>query len=63
LRVYVTAAPVDGEANKAVIAVVAKLLKVPKSRVSIKRGESSRDKLLVIEGLGAEELARRLLGA
>ena len=42
------------------IRLVAKALGVPKSRFSIKRGGSSRDKLLWIEGLGPKELASRL---
>jgi uncharacterized protein (TIGR00251 family) len=61
LRVYVTAAPVEGEANKAVTALVAKALKVPKSQVVIVRGEASRDKVLRVP-LGREELESRLRG-
>lgn len=50
LRVHVTTVPEDGKANKAVIALVAKALGVPKSRVAIVRGETGRDKLLRIAG-------------
>ncbi len=60
LRVYVCSAPVDGGANKAVIRLVAKALKVPKSTVSIKRGESARDKVLLVSTLSSAELAERL---
>ena len=60
LRVYTTSAPADGEANAAVVKLVAKALKVPKSRISIKRGRASRDKLLTIGGLDPKELSRRL---
>jgi uncharacterized protein YggU (UPF0235/DUF167 family) len=59
LKVYVCAAPVDGEANAAVVALVAKSLGVAKSSVAIVRGESSRDKLLRVD-LPAAELAARL---
>jgi uncharacterized protein YggU (UPF0235/DUF167 family) len=59
LKVYVCAAPVDGEANAAVLALVAKSLGVAKSSVSIVRGESSRDKVLRVD-LPAAELAARL---
>ena len=60
LKVYTTAPPTDGQANNAVIKLVSKALGVPKSRINIKRGGSSRDKLLWIEGLGPKELASRL---
>lgn len=51
LKVYVTAAPESGKANDAVIALLSKALKVPKSRMSIVRGQKSRDKLIRIEGI------------
>lgn len=60
LRVHTTSVPADGQANESVVRLVAKALKVPKSRITIKRGRSSRDKLLCIEGLASEELQRRL---
>lgn len=47
-RVYVTAAPDKGKANKAVIALLAKELGVAKSTLTIVRGETSRDKLVEI---------------
>ncbi len=48
LRIYVTTAPEDGKANKAVIALLAKALGLPKSRIVIVRGDTGRDKLLRI---------------
>ena len=60
LKVHTTAAPVDGQANKSVIGAVAKVLKVPKSTITIIRGESSRDKVLRFETLSPEELTQRL---
>ena len=51
LKVYVTAAPESGKANDAVIGLLSKTLKVPKSRMSIVRGQKSRDKLIRIEGM------------
>ena len=51
LKVYVTAAPESGKANDAVVALLSKALKVPKSRMSIVRGQKSRDKLIRIEGI------------
>jgi uncharacterized protein len=62
LLVRVTAPPVDGKANQAVRRLVAKRLGVPAGRVSIVRGESSRDKLIEVDGIDDDEL-RRALGA
>ena len=50
LAVRLTAPPVDGEANKALIAFLAKALKVPKADIRIASGTTARLKLLEIEG-------------
>ena len=60
MLVRVTAPPVDGAANAAVCKLVAKELGVPKSSVSIARGETSRDKVLTVVGLNQEEVDARL---
>ena len=49
LRVRVTAAPEGGEANRAVIALLADALGVAPSRIALVRGAASRDKLFRIE--------------
>jgi uncharacterized protein len=53
LRVWVTAAPTDGAANKAVIKLLAKVLGVPRGAVAVVAGATSRHKQLRIEGLDA----------
>jgi hypothetical protein len=58
--VRVRAPAAEGQANRAVIAVVAEALDVPKSAVSIARGQRGRDKVLQIAGLSASELQTRL---
>lgn len=60
IKVWVTASPTDGQANEAVCQTVAKVLKVPPSSVSVKRGHTAREKVLAIEGLSSEELEQRL---
>ena len=50
LQVRVTAPPVDGKANEALRKLIAKRAGVPKSQVTIVRGERSRRKLIAIEG-------------
>lgn len=47
-RVWVSAPPEDGKANAAVCRLVAKALGLPKSAVSVARGDTSREKLLRI---------------
>jgi len=60
LRVRVTAPPVEGKANAALEAVVAKALDVPKSRVAVVSGARGRDKTLAIEGLTQADVDARL---
>ena len=60
LKVALTAPPVDGKANAACIEFFAKLLKVPRSSVSIASGATSRNKVVRVVGLSAEEVRKRL---
>ena len=53
LKVAVTAPPVDGEANAAVIELLAKALGVPRRQVEVIAGASSRRKTVRIEGADA----------
>ena len=48
VRVHVTAPPDKGKANKAVIALVARSLDIPKSAVELLRGDTAREKLLKV---------------
>jgi uncharacterized protein len=48
-KVFLTDPPVEGQANKALIEVLAGYLGVRKSRVRIIRGEKSRDKVVEVE--------------
>ena len=52
-KVAVTAPPVDGEANAAVIELIAKSLGIPRSAVTVIAGLSSRRKTLSIDHPGA----------
>jgi len=60
LKVYLTAPPVDGAANEALISLLAKRLAVPRRAINIVRGATSRQKTLEIAGL-SEEMLERLL--
>jgi uncharacterized protein len=60
LRARVTAPPVGGAANMALTKLVAKALGVPKSRVTIVRGQTARDKLVRVEGISPDDAHKRL---
>ena len=60
LRVIVAAAPVDGQANAALCKLIAKRAGVARGRVSVVRGERSRDKVVRVEGLGRAEVRAAL---
>jgi uncharacterized protein len=61
LTVKVSAPPVEGSANKALIALLAQKLRVPKSRIEVVSGERSRQKRLRVLGLSLQEV-EALLG-
>ena len=50
LKVSVTAIPEGGKANAALIKLLAKSWRLPKSAISIKSGASARTKTLLVEG-------------
>jgi hypothetical protein len=60
LRVRVTAPPVEGRANEALLRFLARALDVPTSRVRLVRGQTQRNKVVAVEGLSAEEVRARL---
>ena len=62
LKLAITAPPVDGKANKAVIAFLAKLFGVAKSSVSIKSGQQSRHKRCVVQGVSLSQASHIVHG-
>jgi hypothetical protein len=60
LKLALTAPPVDGRANEACIEFFANLLDLPRSSVTIASGETSRNKVIRVAGLSADEVQRRL---
>lgn len=61
LKVQLAAPPVDGEANAALIELLAKLLGVPKRQVTLISGDASRRKRLRVDGVALAEATVRLL--
>jgi uncharacterized protein (TIGR00251 family) len=60
LKVALTAPPVDGKANDACIELFAKLLKVPRSSVTIAAGQTSRNKVIRVLGITPRQVRERL---
>lgn len=60
LAVRVTRPPTDGEANRAVLRLVSRVLGVPASRLTIAAGERARRKRVTVDGIDQAELSRRL---
>jgi uncharacterized protein (TIGR00251 family) len=62
LKVRVTAPPVEGAANKALIELLAERLKVRKSQIEIVAGQTSQKKMISVVGLRPSEVEERLFG-
>ena len=62
LKVRLTAPPVEGRANEALVAFLAKRLGVRKSQVEIVAGATSRRKMIRVSGVLTQEVEERLLG-
>lgn len=60
LHMSVAAAPVEGRANAALCKLIAKRAGIARGRVSVIRGERSREKVVRVDGLTLEELRRAL---
>ena len=49
IKIKITAQPIENKANKAVIEFLSKYLKIPKTGIEIIRGETSKDKTILIK--------------
>ena len=63
VEIALAAPPVDGAANEELVRFAAKVLGIPKRRVELVRGETSREKLLEVTGLSVQEVEARLRAA
>jgi len=59
LRVRVGASPTDNQANTALIELLAKDLRIPKSSITIKSGHTAREKTLLVANMTEEGLRAR----
>jgi len=60
VKLAITAPPVDGKANQAVVEYLSDLFRVPKSSIVIVSGETGRNKLIAIRGMRAEQVVKVL---
>jgi uncharacterized protein (TIGR00251 family) len=60
LKARITAPPVDGAANEALIALLAERLGLPKRAISIVRGATGRQKIVEIVGMTGEAVEKAL---
>lgn len=63
LKIRLTAPPVDGEANEALVRFLAEILSVAKSQVEIVSGHASREKRIRIKGVASADIDRLLNAA
>jgi len=60
LKIRLTAPPVDGAANEALVAFLSDTLSVSKSQIEILSGHTSREKRVKISGKSGEDIIRLL---
>ncbi len=60
LKIRIQTPPLDGKANKALIAFLSKQTRLSKNRISIERGETSRQKWIAFNGIDRTALLERL---
>ncbi|GAB1369143.1 DUF167 domain-containing protein [Azonexus hydrophilus] len=60
LKIRLAAPPVDGKANEALLRFLAQRLAIPRQQISLKSGQTSRQKVVEIESVTAERLVALL---
>lgn len=61
IKIRVAAPPVDGKANQALVAFLARILGVPSSNIEIIAGQTGRNKLVSILGMDADTAHERIM--
>ena len=57
-KIKITAQPIDGKANKALIEFLSKNFKIPKTSIKILKGETSKEKTILFETQDKEKLTK-----
>ena len=63
VKIAVAAPPVEGKANAELIAYLAEVLDVPRSRVEVTGGKQSKNKVICVRGADAAEVAAKIAKA
>jgi uncharacterized protein len=61
VKVHLTAPPVEGKANEALLKFLAKVLEIPTSQLEIVAGASGRDKLISVIDLDARTVHKKIV--
>lgn len=56
IKIKLTAQPIEGKANKALVEFLSKQLKIPKTSIEILRGETSKDKILLLKNVKDDKI-------
>ncbi len=56
IKVKITALPIDGKANKALVEYLSKNFKIPKTLIEILKGETSKDKTILFKTLDEDKV-------
>lgn len=56
IKIKLTAQPIEGKANKALVEFLSKQLKIPKTSIEILRGETSKDKILLLKNVDDDKI-------
>lgn len=62
LRIRIKEPPVEGKANKALLAYLAKVLGIRKNQIEIVAGQKGLDKIISVDNMTAEEVEARIQG-
>ena len=57
-KIKITAQPIDGKANKALVEFLSKNFKIPKTSIKILKGETSKEKTILFETQDEEKLQK-----
>ena len=61
VKIKLTAPPVEGKANRALVEFLSDRLDIPVRRIELLAGETGRNKRVSVGGLSADEVCRRLM--
>lgn len=56
IKVYLNSPPVDGKANEECIRLFSEALRIPKTKISVERGQKSKKKLIKIDNISVPKV-------